>query len=352
MNRWKIRDGNEKDREEILSLRELVFREEEKDKLDPRFWDWEFMKGSAGKALVYVVDHENKIIGHMADLLKLFSVQGETVLGTLTVDLMVHPDYQRKGIFDALAKYAVQQVKEKRGLFMTAIIIRMPVLLGAKPVGWKEVVKLPVLVYPIRFRGILNRYLHFPPLSLLLGGVIRFFYLLIFGLKRRMRDVGIEIEKVSAFDRSFDVFWQKASVLYPIMGIRNRDYLTWRYLQHPTRNYVIYRAKKFGEMRGYIVLRKVDLLNFNSVVMVDLLALDEETVSALVEKGIQHSREEGDDLLGMMVPQNHLYSKLLRKRGFLPSPKSFLLIIYPQSDKEVLLSPESWYVNWGDSDVI
>jgi hypothetical protein len=54
----------------------------------------------------------------------------------------------------------------------------------------------------------------------------------------------------------------------------------------------------------------------------------------------------------MMVPQTHLYDKLLRKRGFLPSPKSFLLIVYPQSDREVPLSPESWYVNWGDSDVI
>jgi GNAT superfamily N-acetyltransferase len=352
MDDWKIRDGNERDMEEILSLRKLVFGEEEKDKLDPRFWEWEFMKGPEGKALIYLVEQENKTIGHMADLLKLFTVQGETVLGTFTVDLMVHPDYRRKGIFDGLLRHAVQQVREKRGLFMTAFIIRTAVILGVKPVGWKQVVKLPVLVYPIRFRGILNHYLHLPPLSLLLGGVVRFFYLLIFGWKRRMRSEGIEIEKVNAFDPSFDVFWEKASALYPVMGVRNRSFLTWRYLEHPTRNYVIYRAKKGDEMSGYIVLRKVDLLNFNSAVIVDLLGLDEETVSALVEKGIQYSQTEGDDLLGMMVPQTHLYSKLLRKRGFLPSPKSFLLIVYPQSDREVPLSPESWYVNWGDSDVI
>jgi hypothetical protein len=105
-------------------------------------------------------------------------------------------------------------------------------------------------------------------------------------------------------------------------------------------------------MEGYIVLRKVELLNFNSSVIVDLLALDEEVLSALVEKGIQHSREAGADLLGFMVPQGHLYYKVLRNMGFLPSFKTFFFMVYPNSDKEMILSPEKWYVTWGDTDVI
>ncbi len=349
---WTIREGNEKDREGILSLRRVAFGEEEKDKLDPAFWRWEFIEGPDGEGMIYIAEDGNKIIGHFADVPRLFSVQGETVLGMSSVDLMVHPDYRRKGIFDAMARFGVQRVKQKKGLFMMGFAIRIESISGLKQIGWKQVGKLPVLVYPISFRGILDRYLHFPILSLFLGGGVRFFYLLFLGLKRRKRREGIEIEKVDAFDRSFDFFWQKASALYPIMGVRNRNYLTWRYLRHPTRSYAIYRAKQHGEMTGYIVLRKVDLLNFNSAVIVDLLALDEETISALVNKGIRHSREEGDDLLGMMVPEDHLYNKLLRKKGFLPSPKTFHLIIYPQSDRKVLFSPESWYVNWGDNDVI
>lgn len=162
----------------------------------------------------------------------------------------------------------------------------------------------------------------------------------------------IEIEKVGSLDDPFDGFWQKVYSLHPIMGIRDRNYLTWRYFQHPTRNYTIYRAKKSGEMMGYIVLRKVELLNFNSAVIVDLLALDEVTLTALVEKGIHHSRQEGADLLGFMVPKVHLYYKILRGMGFLPSPKTFLFMIYPLSGREIFLSPEKWYVNWGDSDVI
>jgi hypothetical protein len=105
-------------------------------------------------------------------------------------------------------------------------------------------------------------------------------------------------------------------------------------------------------MRGYIVLRKVELLNFNSAVIVDLLALDEAALKALVKRGIQHSQQEGVDLVGLIVPQGHLYYMILRKMGFLPSFKKFLFMVYPNSDKGVILSPEKWYVNWGDTDVI
>jgi GNAT superfamily N-acetyltransferase len=349
---WKVRDGNEKDMEEILSLRRDVFGEMERDKLDPRFWRWQFMEGPSGKALIYVVEGENKIVGHFSDLPRQVSRHGKVVSGTLSVDLMVHSDYRRMGIFEAIGKYAIQRVKDENGLFMMSYPVRRETIQGFKKIGWKEVVQLPVLVYPIKFAGIVNRYLRFAPLSLLFGGIARCFYFLLYGLKKRKRMENVEIEKVDLLDDQFDDFWQKALSLYPIMGIRNRNYLAWRYLQHPTRNYTIYRAKKGGEMIGYIVLRKVELLNFNSVVIVDLLALDDGALLALVEKGIQHSRQEGADLLGFMVPKVHPYYNILRGMRFLHSFKTFLLMIYSHEKEKGLFDPKAWYVNWGDTDVI
>jgi GNAT superfamily N-acetyltransferase len=349
---WKVRDGNKMDMEGILSLRGVVFRQEEKDKLDPRFWGWEFLEGPDGQGWIYIVEDGSKIVGHFADIPRSFSVQGEPILGTLSLDLMVHPDYWRRGIFEALGRYGIERVRKENGRFLIAFPIRQETIHGLKKIGWKEVVKLPVLVYPIRFSGIINRYLHFPLLSLVAGGVVRFLYVLCYRLKRRNGMEKIEIEEMGSLDDQFDHFWQEALSLYPIIGVRNRNYLTWRYLQHPTRTYTIYRAKKSGEMKGYIVLRKVDLLNFNSAVIVDLLALDEVTLTALVERGIQHSRQKGTDLLAFMVPRGHPYDKILRKRGFLPSPKTFQFMVYFHSKREIFNSPENWYVNWGDTDVI
>jgi GNAT superfamily N-acetyltransferase len=349
---WIVRDGNQNHMEGILSLRKMVFQAEERDKLDPRFWHWEFEEGPDGEGLIYIVEDEDRIVGHFADIPRRFSVQGKMVLGTLSLDLMVHPHYWRKGIFEAMGRYGAQRVKGESGLFLFAFPIRPETIRGLKKIGWKEVAKLPVLVYPIKFSGIFNRYLRFAPLSLLAGGVAKLFYFLFIEVKRRRKRGDIEIEKVGTLDDLFDRFWQRTLSLHPIVGVRNRNYLTWRYLQHPTRNYIIYRARKNGEMKGYMVLRKVDLLNFNSAVIVDLLALDEGTLSALVERGIQHSRQEGADLLGFMVPQGHSYYKFLKKKGFLQSSKTFQFMVYPHSDRGTLLSSGNWYVNWGDSDVI
>lgn len=350
--RLKVRDGNEKDLEGILSLRKNVFGEMEKDKLEPRFWRWEFMEGPDRKAFVYIVEDGDKIIGHFADLPRRFSVHGKIVRGTLSVDLMVHSDYRRKGIFREMGRYAIQRMKNENILFMTAYPIRLETIRGFKKIGWKEIIKLPVLVYPIKFRGIINRYLHFLPLSFLLGGMAKIFYTLFFSMRRRKEIEGIEIEEVEQFDGQFEHFWHHTLSLYPIMGIRDRNYMTWRYLRHPTRTYTIYRAIKKGEMRGFIIIRKVDLLEFHSTVIVDLLGLDEDVLMALVKKAVAHSRREGVDLLGFMVPGVHPYHNILRRSGFLPSFKTFLFMIYPHGEDQELFDPKGWYVNWGDTDVI
>jgi GNAT superfamily N-acetyltransferase len=349
---WIVREGDEKDLRRILSLRKIVFGEMEKDKLDEKFWKWEFLEAPDGQGFIYIVEDGNKIVGHLADIPRRFSLHGKEALGTLAVDLMVHSDYRGKGIFEAMGRYAIRRVKSENVLFIMGYLIRPEAIKGWRKIGWEEVVELPILVYPIKFSGVVNRYLHFLPVSFLVGGMVRFFHILLYGIKKRKEVEGIEIDEAGRSDAHFDDFWQKVSSLNPILGVRDRNYLTWRYLQHPTRTYTIYRARQNGEMKGYIVLRKVELLNFNSAVIVDLLALDEITLTALVKKGIEHTRQEGADLLGFMVPKVHPYYKILRSMGFLPSFKTFLLMIYSHEKKKGLFDPKEWYVNWGDTDVI
>jgi hypothetical protein len=169
---------------------------------------------------------------------------------------------------------------------------------------------------------------------------------------RSNKTEGIEIDQVNQLDDQFDRFLKRSFSIHPIMGVRDRSFLNWRYFDHPTRTYTIYRAVRNAEMSGYLILRKVDLLEFSSAVIVDLLVLDKETLKALVAKGIEHSYKEGNVLLGFMVPKAHPYHRDLRRWGFLPSMKTFHFMVYPAVDEKGLLDPEAWYVNWGDTDVI
>jgi hypothetical protein len=346
-----IQDGEEKDKEGILALRAVVFKEEEPDKQKEAFWTWQFKENPDGKALIYLYKEGGQVVGHFADIPKRFVLEGKEILGTLSLDMMVHPEY-RGGMFLQLGRYAAEKTKEKGFAFLTSFPIRKWSIKSLRRVGWKDFFKLPVVVYPLRFRGIVNRYIHFYPLSLLIGGIVRGFYCIsIFAGRRRVKRE-IDVDLMTQCDDAFDQFWRRASFLHPLMGVRDRRFMTWRYFEHPMRTYTIYRAMKEGEMQGYIVLRKVDLLNFNSAVIVDLLALEENALRRLIEMGIEYGKKENADLLGCIVPRHHVYYKILRRRGFLASFKNFLFMVYPHIEKGVPLIPEGWYVNWGDSDVV
>ena len=349
---WKVRDGNEKDMEQILSLRKIVFGEMEKDKLDPGFWKWEFIEGPDGRALIYIIEDGGKIVGHFSDIPHRFFVNGKSLQGTISVDLMVHPDDRRRGFFFLMGRYASHRVRSERWDFMASFPIREETIRGFAKLGWKAVVELPVLVYPVRFQGIINRYLRFPPASLILGGITGFLHGIFLRSEKMRFNENMRIDEVKEIDALFDPFWEKAVSSFPIVGIRSRSYLTRRYLEHPRWSYTIHRAMEGGEMKGYVVLRKVDLLEFKSAIIVDLLALDEDALRVLVMRAIEYSRQEGRDLLGFMVPRNHKYYRILRRMGFLPSGKRFLLMVYPHGHERELLDAQDWYVNWGDTDVM
>ncbi len=349
---WKVRDGDEKDLPGILSLRKIVFGEEEADKLEPRYWRWEFMDAPDGKGFIYLVQEGDKIIAHFADIPRRFLVQGKTILGTLSLDLMVHPNYRRRGLFTAMGRYSAQRVKQENRHFMTAFPIRPQTIQGLKKIGWHEIMKLPVLVYPIRFTGIVKRYIHFSSLSYLVGGIARGIYTPLLLMKKGKENRGIEIENVEKMDNQFEKFLERGSSIHSIMGLRDSNYMNWRYFNHPTRVYRIYRAIKDGEMKGYLILRKVTLLGFNSVVIADLLSSDLDIFEFLLKGGIEFSKKESVDLLGFMVPKSHPYYQFLRKYGFLRSPKTFRFMIYSHKKDEFLLDPKNWYVTWGDTDVI
>lgn len=350
MSHRVIEEGGEREREAILNLRRIVFKEEEVDKQSAEFWNWQFLKNPDGEGLIYLLKKGDQVVGHFADTPKRFVVDGKEVLGTLSVDMMVHPEH-RGGMFFRLGQYAVDRTRSLGYAFLTCYPIRKQSIYCLQKIGWKGFFGLPVLVYPLRFSGILKRYLKLMPLAWLFGGMARILYTLGFKGRREDREKGVVIREMKEVDEAYDRFWEKASTLNPVMGVRDRRFITWRYLQHPTRAYTIYRAFREEKMEGYIILRKVDLLGFNSAVIVDLLAQDETVLKVLVDHSIDFGLTRGADLLGCIVPRPHRYYQVLREKGFIPSFKSFLFMVYAHATA-INLSPEGWYVTWGDSDVI
>jgi len=131
----EIREGTRGDRDAILALRARCFPDDDREKQDPRFWEWEF--GSGGRFFVAVDD--TRVVAHLG-----FVPQ----LRMLAVDAMTDPDYRRQHLFSrvvALARDTLRQSVESSCAFQ----IREAVLPAMVRGGWRAVARAYVMVRPL-----------------------------------------------------------------------------------------------------------------------------------------------------------------------------------------------------------
>lgn len=172
--------------------------------------------------------------------------------------------------------------------------------------------------------------------------------------------VTITNENVSLFDQ----YWQRIFRKYPVIGIRDAEYIRWRYIDIPLRDYQILMAIKEGTPQGYIIGRISEVSHMRCGMIVDFL-VDEYEVKigiCLLNSLIKNFRKSRVGLLGCLMQETCEESKFLRKTGFFKCPDKLLPqpfpIIYRKlnalSDlqSEIVEDFSNWFFTMGDYDVI
>ncbi len=90
-----FREGTVGDRDAILALRALAFPDDDPEKRQADFWNWEFIDGYAGAARIFVAEAGDEIVGHFAFIPQRFATP-QIVRGALAVDVMTHPQFRRQ----------------------------------------------------------------------------------------------------------------------------------------------------------------------------------------------------------------------------------------------------------------
>lgn len=73
-----------------------------------------------------------------------------------------------------------------------------------------------------------------------------------------------EVEQVFAFTEEFDVFWNEMRSELGVTVVRDRAYLTWRFLKKPKlsgRSFVFTNKNEKGDLLGYLVLQQGGYMN-------------------------------------------------------------------------------------------
>jgi GNAT superfamily N-acetyltransferase len=271
-----FREATIADREAILALRARCFGDVDREKLDPRFWDWEF-----GNARIFVGEDGGGIVTHLA------------FVNDLAVDAMTAPEARGKGAFTGVARYAIEHHHHAAA---TAYQIRGAVLGSMLRAGWTIADRVPVLLRPA-------------------------------GWGRGKREAFRKLTRD-------DAQW---------MGklARTPEFIAWRFFDNPRWQYDV---TGIGDV-AYLVARRTQLKGFDTYAIVDLAWRDVRVAKALLRDAVQEARAQRCTLLAALVSRAHPAFGLFLRRGFLPGPHWFRLLVHPPE-----LAMRRRPVMWADTD--
>ena len=336
------------DKEQILALTQKIFGDVEISKSD--FFDWQYLHNPDGEAIVIVAkDNEksNSIIGVESILPMNLMINQKVVKASLSCNSYVDPNYRKKGIFSKL----ISLVKNE------SMINNISCIYGVAnnnsfnsfmKKDSREISNLPILFRPLR----LSNYFSFT-----LGNFLHIFDN-IWKIKKSNNPNIIQFN--DCFDESFEILCKKANQRIPIIQYRTKEYLNWKYKDHPTREYRTFVLKENSILQGYIVTRKIMGNKKSKGVIVDFL-VDSNTNPEKIKDLINIALEDfwNSDVSGVVAVcgPSTLEYQLLSKTGFKIIPKfikprssHFILINSDKGNLNQLSNYENWFFSFGDSD--
>ena len=223
-NNLIIREYQEKDEYQILDLLNRNFKNQQHLNLirDSKWWEWKYKNNIFGNPIINVVEHDNKIIACRPFWPWKLNVRGTEIMAYQPVDAVVDKEYRGQGLFTKLTNKTLSENKENIDLvfnFSNDQSIRANLR-----IGWFSVGKLQWFVKVNKIVSSFNQIRNNTGFT---------------SLQLQDED-SINQLKINQVNGKFD-FSEK------IKTIRTKDFLKWRYMQHPQINYgmrIIRKNKK------------------------------------------------------------------------------------------------------------
>jgi len=356
---WHARECREDDGQSVRGLHGLVFGSQ----VSAEAWEWQYLRNPAGRAVVVVAESDQGVVGQYALIPLRMKAQGRPCLGSLSLDTMVHPDYRGQGVFIRLAERAYQLAAE-RGIDLVygfpnqnshhAFIARL---------GWRDLHDgVPLWVKPLNMDSIVRKRFVKSGLIAGLGGTAGKVAVNVLSRKPATTGPTCHVAQTASFDDRFDSLWAEASRDWSVAVVRDREYLTWRYVEKPGGDYTILVAERGEELLGYVVLKCVPRFGLEIGLLVDVLWTPREkgVANALISAGLEYFISRKMDLVGCLMLPGAPYSRDLKDMGFFKVPRRLLpqdmylggCSLVSEQTTVSLFKPDNWFITWGDHDDI
>lgn len=351
INRWKPGDSFSP----LTELASTTYPGQEMS--SEAYLDWQYVLNPHGPVLLHTGQSDDRTIAQYLVIPRNYRCGATSLKGSLSVNTLTHPEFRGAGWFVRLAEATYDSCTSEDIAFTLGFPNKesRPGFTG--PLHFKSLGDLSFLALPLRWTGILNRflgkdrtrkgaelYLNIPEPCLY-----------------RSKDYCIEDWEPGPL--SVD-FFHAFHATGKFTTERSDDYMMWRYLKCPTRRYRFLRITDPDRRRmlGFVVLRAIKLSGLRCGVLVDFGYLSDEplALSELFRFSVDRFKDSGmDAVIAAAVPRCSS-EQLLRSEGFLRVPSRLLpqhlTVIQrlhdPKQAARVPTDLESWFLTFGDYDVL
>jgi hypothetical protein len=324
--------------------------------LNDKFFDWQFSQNPFNCFEEYsmkIISLKEKILGHLGFIPISIKMFEKNYTGVFLLNLMVDEKCRGFGLGTRLIMDAMNEFSLCYTLGYNTKTEKMYLRLG----NWTPMGNLR------RFIKILNK----ENVKKIAQSDVEF-------EESSEKEVsGFDFIKIEEFDESIDEFWEKIKYKYPITINRTKEYLNWRYSNHPILKYDIYVCKKLEKIKGYVVTRTelpeennvkyrigrtidfisedsaeefilnsiVKIMRSNKTDFIDFFFSGNFHIKSLISQGFVENNKEGYEKIPMLL------NPISRTRNFIN------LIFYMkdyEDKKRELTDFNNWYVTKGDGD--
>ncbi|MCU7904536.1 MAG: hypothetical protein KZQ76_01555 [Candidatus Thiodiazotropha sp. (ex Epidulcina cf. delphinae)] len=203
-------------------------------------YNWKYIVNPDGKADVWLthVDSEEVPVGALSVFPRKISVLGQDLLGGILGDYSLSEEHRTLGPALSLQKNIIESFSGLKYNFLYTIpndksrlvMKRAGYALIGHNLWLTKPVKTISFVQQRVSNGVLAKIISYP-LDILLK--IKSKQLI------RYTPKGCEFEKLTFFDKRFDFFWEKTKSQFPVIENRESEYMNWRFINNPSRQYNI-----------------------------------------------------------------------------------------------------------------
>lgn len=348
------------DETRIIELFEHTFGRTMGPTESARHWEWEFRGNPSGKTAILLAESAGVLAAQYAVMPLALLLEGRVHYAALSLDTATDFRHRGKGLFPRLAKQLYSELATEGHAAVFGFPNRQSAPSFFHKLDWVELAPFPLLLKPLpgtvgkvlRSRGAGGRMVS--PLGEAVSALMR----------RGPRPIpaGLSVEDVPRIPGDSDDLWERACIGKRIAVVRNRRYLEWRFVERPENRYRIQAMREAGRLVGLLVTLVENRASLRNGFVMEMLCEESraDVAGALVSLAETSLSRDGAELLSALMYPGTVAYRALRAAGFYMIPHRFfpqeihfgVRALAPGTDLRVLHEPSSWYITWGDSDIL